>query len=558
MANPNPEVPLQAVQFNRTQRPSTNRLLTSFEAGTLVPCHVDHVLREESVTGAVTASIQMAETPELVTNAIHANMYTYFVPYLADEFAQFNGSLEELNRSYAKQPSISTGSVIPFFEVNKYWNGSAVVSGTASTFDTDTSHGRAEFYQTLGIHIAGNTVNSSYVQAYNASTNTIYKNRSEQLTLRNPFDHTLAKCLWPKSGNDMIVADYDEKLIAGEVTLNGLTFSAPLTSTRAEYNTSDMSTPTNTVDATASGYLYNPAADGANITNVAGKFIWSDIMAELTTSSTGAATLSLADFDKARKTARWAKLRSEFAGRTDDWIIDQLMQGHTMPLERLKEPILVGYSAGVFGMNQRYATGSASDLDDSRTLGIVQVSHRVSVPRTVTGGILITMISCAPEQIWERKKDYFLYNADTDNLPNALRDHLSIEGGQGVAAVTKDHLDVLHSSPTAVLGYAPINHEHRKNDVHIGGKFYRPASDTTYVQDRARLWSNEVQNPSLNTDHYLCTTLHKKVFADQVADGFEMSSVSALRMATNVQFGPMLKETDTSSDYDAITAIADG
>lgn len=551
-------IPQNEVKFKRTNRPAKLSYIGSGDAGKILPIAVEPVLREESARGRVNIAVEMGETPETVINAVHACAYTYFVPYLA--FGQFNGSLEELNRSYMKENSISTGSVIPFFETNKYWNynTSAVVQGSSAiNYDTtvSTSHYMEEFYRTLGIHTDTATMNMSYVQAYNHAINHRRKAKSPKLALRNEFEHKLAEAFWPASIHSHIVGDYDEKLIAGEVTLNGLTFTAPITSTKAEYNTSDMGTPTNAVDSTASGYIYNPAADGAQVDNVSGKFIWNDIMAELTATSSSQAKMNLADIDRARKTAAFAKLRSMYSGQTDDFIIDLLMQGLTVPLEYLKDPILCGMSKSVFAQGKRYAT-DAGNLDDSVTRGMVTLSHNVSMPRTSTGGILITTVEFAPEQIWERSKDYYLYLSDPDKLPNALRDHLSIEGGQGVAAVTKDHLDVDHNTPTAVLGYTYLNHEYRKNDVKVGGKFIRPASDA-YAQDRARIWTNEVANPSLSTDMYLCTNLHKKVFADQTVDSFEVSCTQDLSINTNVQFGERLLETDATSDYEAITALGD-
>ena len=122
--------------------------------------------------------------------------------------------------------------------------------------------------------------------------------------------------------------------------------------------------------------------------------------------------------------------------------------------------------------------------------------------------------------------------------------------------VTKDHLDVNHSQPDQILGYAPLNFEHKISDVRVGGKFYRPASDSTYVEDRSRIWSNESPSPALNTDHYLCTNVHKKVFADQVSDSLEYSVVSDFNINTDIQFGDRLQETDATSDHETITDLS--
>ena len=87
-------------------------------------------------------------------------------------------------------------------------------------------------------------------------------------------------------------------------------------------------------------------------------------------------------------------------------------------------------------------------------------------------------------------------------------------------------------------------------------KFYRPSNDA-YTEVRSRIWTNETTDPSLSTDFYLCTNLHKKIFADQVSDSFEITAVSDLNVDTNVVFGDRLIEADASSDYETITNLVD-
>lgn len=262
--------------------------------------------------------------------------------------------------------------------------------------------------------------------------------------------------------------------------------------------------------------------------------------------------MSLADIEQARKTAAFAKLRAAYDGIDDEYIIDLLMQGISVPNEMMKQPMLLGQQTGMFAFAQRYATDSGN-LDDTATNGFVQLGYRVRAPRTSIGGIVMTTLEIAPEQLWERKKDYFLYTTDTDNLPNALRDSLDPEA---VSVVKKNHLDVNHSTPDATLGYAPLNHEYNRDDIRVGGKFYRPSNDA-YTEVRSRIWTNEVIDPSLSSDFYLCTNLHKKIFADQVSDSFEITAVSDLTVDTNVVFGDRLIEAGSTSDYDTITNLVD-
>jgi len=490
----------------------------------------------------------MMETSEKPVNAIVAKACTYFVPYLA--FDQFNGSIDELNRSYSKENGIA-GSPVDFFEKNKYYNGSTVVTDSTPT-DMDTGdNGRATFYGTMGIHHGVADMNSSFVQAYNAIVNHRRKARSTSLAERNEFEHDLAEAFWPNEGNSHIMADFDQKLIDGEVALNGLTFKAPLMaewtvgSTHPSYPTySHPLTQTSNVSGDL-GSGVTPSGDTISQT-----FMFDKIWAELTQG--GIATMSLADIEQARKTAAFAKLRSTYDGIDEEYIIDLLMQGISVPTEVMKQPMLIGSQTGMFGFSQRFATDSGN-LDDTATNGFVSLSYRVRAPRTSIGGIVMTCLEIAPERVWERKKDYFLYTTDTDNLPNALRDSLDPEG---VSVVKKNHLDVNHTTPDATLGYAPLNHEYNRDQINVGGKFYRSVNDA-YSEVRSRIWTNETTDPSLSTDFYLCTNLHKKIFADQVSDSFEITAVSDLTVDTNVVFGDRLIEADATSDYDSITNLVD-
>jgi len=540
-------IPNMPVSFSRTRRSSKGRVLTSGDAGKILPIKADPILREEGFSGNINVSVEMMETSEKPVNAIVAKAMTYFVPYLA--FDQFNGSIEELNRSYSKENGIA-GSQVDFFQKNKYYNGSAEVTDSTPT-DMDTGdNGRADFYGTMGIHHGAADMNTSYVQAYNAIINHRRRARSTSLAERNQFEHDLAEAFWPNEGNSHIVPDFDQKLIDGEVSLNNFSFKAPLVS-EGWMQHSETGTPSTAVYGAVSGgnnaYVNAVSPTGATINNAVK---WNDIWAELTTG--GNTTMSLADIEQARKTAAFAKLRQAYDGIEDEYIIDLLMQGITVPTEMMKKPMLLGQQSGMFAFAQRFATDSGN-LDDTATNGFVQLGYRVRAPRTSIGGVVMTTLEIAPERIWERKKDYFLYTTDTDDLPQALRDSLDPEK---VSVCRKNHLDTNHSTPDATLGYAPLNHEYQRDQILVGGKFYRPSNDA-YTEVRSRIWTNETSDPSLSTDFYLCTNLHKKIFADQVSDSFEITAVSDLTVDTNVVFGDRLIEADATSDYDEITNLVD-
>ena len=113
-----------------------------------------------------------------------------------------------------------------------------------------------------------------------------------------------------------------------------------------------------------------------------------------------------------------------------------------------------------------------------------------------------------------------------------------------------------HSTPNGTFGYAPLNHEYQRDLVNVGGKYYRPANDN-FDEDRAKIWTVEATDPTLSDDFYLVSSLHKKVFSDQVADSFEITCISDVEITGNTVFGEGLIEADTTSDYEAITAEVD-
>ena len=172
-------------------------------------------------------------------------------------------------------------------------------------------------------------------------------------------------------------------------------------------------------------------------------------------------------------------------------------------------------------------------------------------PTTVTGGIVMITMEIVPEQLYERKKDYFLYATNTDHLPSTLRDELDPEK---CSVVKNSHVDVLHATPDATFGYSYLNHEWDRNLVNVGGKYMRPVNDA-FDEDRQKIWTTEVANPSLNADFLLSGTIHKKVFADQIADSFEITALGGMEITGHTVKGQALHEA--TNDYADITADVD-
>jgi len=537
-------VPAAPITVQKSMRSARGRVLTSGDAGKILPLKYEWLHREDGVqSGKIRVNVEMMETSEMLMNGVGVTLYAHFVPMLA--FDRFNGSMNELNASYKGENGVA-GVVVPFFESNKYWNGSIVASTTTgASYDTSVSYNRSLFYQTMGIHTQAVEFNSTVVEAYNAIVNHRRKARSKSLPLRNAFDHSLAEAFWINNGMQNIVPDFDQALIDGEVSLQGLAFQAPI---RSEYSGA-FEGWTRDVNGVQTNYGRGPSnKDDGVLDN--GSYLFENIWAELT--SGGNATMSLADIDQARKTASFAKLRSMYDGIDDDYIIDLLMSGIRVPEEAMKQPILLGKQRAMIGFNQRYAT-DAANLDESATNGYASIDMSIRTPAMNTGGVIMITAEIVPEQLWERKKDYFLYTTNPDTLPNYLRDFLDPEK---VSVVKNDHADVNHATPDGTFGYAPLNHEWQRDLVNVGGKYYRPADDA-FDEDRAKIWSAESTNVTLNEDFYLCTGLHKKVFADQTADSFEITAMTDFKIVGNTVFGAGLQESDATSDYDAITAQVD-
>jgi len=549
-------IPNSPIAVQKTVRNAKGRVLTSGDAGKILPLKYEWLHREDGVrSGKLRVNVEMMETSEMLMNGVGVTLYAHFVPMLA--FDRFNGSMDELNRSYKKENG-AAGSVIPFFESNKLYDPSNQTVATvhsSNVINMDTGfYGNSDavpFLQTMGIHNVGEQYNTTPVEAYNAIINHRRKARSKSLPLRNAFDHSLADAFWINNGMQNIVSDYDQNLIDGQVTLAGLTFQAPIKSSKAHrhVNAADY-TATGGASMAGDGATFSPSMSGADIVDEGDLYLFDEIFAELTTG--GNATMSLADIEQARKTAAFAKLRARYDGLESEHIIDLLMSGIRVPEEALKQPILLGRQRAMIGFNQRYATDGAN-LDKSATNGMATIDMSFRTPAMNTGGVIMITAEIVPEQLWERKKDYFLYTTDPDTLPNYLSDVLDPEK---VAVLKNDHADVNHATPDGTFGYAPLNHQWIRDAVSVGGKYYRPANDA-FDEDRAKIWSAETINPTLNESFYLCSGLHKKVFADQVSDSFEITCLSDMQIVGNTVFGAGLQETDATSDYDAITSQVD-
>ncbi|MGK7663608.1 hypothetical protein ACSQ8I_21235 [Marinovum sp. E06] len=524
------------IKAEQSVRRNSIRAITSCKAGKIVPLSCIPLLREDRVSrGRARINLEMMETPETLMTPINVTAYAHFVPFLA--FDRFEGSLDRFNRAYEGVPDKEGGDVVEFFRAHPY-------------------DGASEFYNTLGIHQPdGKNINAAYVEAYNAVVNFRRKSRSTKLPERTELDTTLSEAFWKNPGMSMIVPDFDQAAIDGEVQLNFSDAKIPVTglgiatagamstvTANRQMRQSDLST----VDVAR--YYNNTNQGWITIdTQQVGTQWFPAIYAEMQERNV---QLSLSNIEMAKQTAAFARMRKEYSGLEDDHIIDLLMNAIRVPDAQMAQPILLDRKSTIVGYSKRYATDS-DNLDKSVTTGETFLDLSVRTPAMNTGGVIIITMEIVPEQLFERQEDHFLTTTSTDALPAFTRDYLDPEK---VAVVQNRHVDVLHSDPDGTFGYAPLNYEWNRTIPNIGGKFVRPVDDA-WKEDRARIWSVETTDPALTEDFYLVNDLHHKVFADNLADAFEVTTLGTFEIVGNTVFGKGLEE-DTG-DYSAIIEQVD-
>lgn len=523
----------------RSMRRHGLRVLTSLPAGKVVPLAAVPLLREDAVrSGRMQFAFEMSETAELLMNAVYVDVKAYLVPWLA--FARFNGSMDIFNRSYKGQPPMEGEEPIAFFET--------VSKG---------SHGDEEIYKYLGLHAQPDAeINTAIAEAYNAVWNFRARNRSRDIAERDALDTSLAPAFWRHTNFAHIVPDFDQAVIDGEVALNVVEARMPVTGIGID-NTEGNAYFSTYTRRESGGRLvedkYTPLRPNTGGEYSESRFIsvreddefpgFPGVYAEL---QENGITVSLSNIELARKTQAFARLREQYSQHDDEWIIDMLMDGLTIPDQALKQPMLLAEASNVFGMNKRYST-DADALTASAVNGATSAQLKIRLPRLMTGGVIMVTAEITPEQLFERQKDPFFHLGSVEELPEYLRDTLDPEK---VEIVTNDFVDVDHESPNDTFGYAPLNHKWTGVHYRVGGKFYRPEVDALADEDRQRLWAVETQNPVLSEDFYLCTTMHQKPFLDNLADPFEAVAIGEFRIEGNTVFGPVLVEA--MNNYDEV------
>jgi hypothetical protein len=538
---------VSAIKAPQSVRADNFTAKTDMEAGVMQPIGFSPYLRMDSGQGRITFMAKMNETVRMPENGVALTVQSWFVPRLA--FKRFH-DLTMYNESYEGVQS-ANGQVVPFFEKNKYWNGTTEITATnADNFDTTVGYHVSNFYKKLGMHIEDDW-NTDMVESYNAVVNYVYQMLSKSLEERNSFDHSLAPCPWPLNDMRYIVPTFDDAMIDGRIPLN-IAAQAPIKSNMIGNFNPGSTSYSNGWQADPGVTGITPiSTTGSAVTKEGNVFEFSNIWAEIGASS---AYITTDMIEAAKKTASFARLRAMYSDRvTDDHLVNMAINAIELPHEELDKPRLLNSQTTSFGYNQNYATNSGA-LDESVTRGMAAVDYGYVVPRTNTGGNVVHIANIAPERIMERKRDYY-YSATTKaELPEFVRDYTDT---QKVQIVRNKEIDVDHTDPEGIFGYAPLNHSfNRTNQFRVGGRFMRQASDA-YNEERASIWSAETAtaNTSLNEDFYLVTGLHKKIFADQNQPGFDVLAKQQSRITGNTVFGEPLMESD--GDYEAVELMLD-
>ncbi|UIB81396.1 major capsid protein [Flyfo microvirus Tbat2_95] len=528
----------------RTTRTVETRLLTSLPAGKMVPLAAYPLLREDQLSAArYVWSFEMGESVEVLLNNVNVRVLAYFVPFLAHP--RFGGSMDRLNAYY-----------------NGLEGGPGDPAGPLQFFTGLAFALNNKVLTSMGMHArVGQIVNSFYNEAYNLIWNFRATNRSPSITQRAlTATTTLANAFWINEEFAHIVPDFDQAAMEGAVPLDIIGAKLPLkrdpggvgqvdVTVKAGQTVQIVTAATgarNLVTGTAndmrhSGAAATPASNVTGVNNL--EVSLQGMFAELETQGV---SFSLANIDLARKTQAFAKLREQYSGHADEYIIDMMMSGLSIPDQMWKQPILLGDAQTIFGMTKRYAT-DAENLTESVVNGMTSVEMTIAMPRCPTGGTVMFVAEITPQQLFERQRDPFLHTMDVAGLPDYLRDELDPER---VDVVVNEDVDVDHATPNGVFGYAPLNWRWTHQRPNIGGKFYRPQVDVGFDEDRQRIWAVENQNPVLNEDFYICKNLHLKPFVDQTSDTFECTGRGIARITGNTVFGGALIESTGS--YEAV------
>jgi len=513
--------------------------MTSLPAGKVVPVATIPLLREDSMRGRFAFAFEMQQTVEVLLNGIDVVCEAWLVPNLA--MPEFR-TADDLDLAYTGRKRDGEAAPTPYF-----------VTQPAGAPETNQVH------QRLGKHRrATQMANMSYVRAYNALVNFARAEVSANIPQRELLDKTLAQAMWPKNMFSHIVPDFDQAVMQGEValsvaqqnlaiqgTLNGGRYVPVSAGSQPKYVAGGVEFGGNT--NSAKQMLFDPNAPaGQPITDI--KNLRADLLGAVAVLEDNGITISLANFETARKAQIFANIRKRYNAH-EDMIIDLLMDGIQVTEQAWRQPILLRRGDTRFGMSKRYSS-DADAMTTSIVEGAAAIEFDLNVPRVPGGGVVMVVAYCAPEQLFERMEDPYLAALSPDDLPAFLEDHLDPEA---VEIVKNDYIDNDHDQPDDIYGYGPKNFRWNFVPPGIGGRFHRPEVDAGFDEDRNAIWAVETQNPRLTKDAYLVPAdIHLKPFWTSTIDPFDCITLGQCVIEGNTQFGPALIEALPVSDYDAV------
>lgn len=541
----------EPVSFPMTEYMKADICDTSARAGKTYPAGFIPLMPRDSVKAGSRAElvVQQEEMEKVIGNAVHFRAAAYFVSYAALD--RFDG-----------MDSVAYG-----------W---AERSGAPAIKDmyTYSAASHLEFYKAYGEHIKpGESVDSLYVQAYNAVINHRRELVSKSLPIRDNDDHSIARCLWGETALARVVPDFDAAMIESAVPLDFTAATLPVegralvkgfgvASSSEEVGMFESNTSSSlTTDGSPSppgpdtGRKMYQVLDTSSSTNPDGfgairpvyadaEDAWSDLTVAI---SGNAGSISLAQINNATKIQQFARMRSLMAGNDED-LIDLLMRGVRIPRAAYNDPILLGRSDTVINQDRRYATDGAN-LDQMAVNGAARLTVPISMPEQDTGGCIVVVYEIVPEPVFDRQADMFL-RAGFDDLPNALRDYLDT---QPVEEVPNRFVDALHSTPDGTFGYAPLNYWMAQKRIRAGGRHYRDLSVSETDEDQLYIWSVRSVDPQLNEDTFLVPDgFSHYVFQDTLSDPFLVRSAHMANIRGITQFGAPLYEA--SGDYAAVAS----
>lgn len=529
---------------------------TTIPAGRLTPVAAFHLHREDQMKASnIYCKVDLMEAAEAVRNPIKVRFRAVFVPYLA--FSKFDGGMDEFNRSYTKTANANGQPLTPFFET--------INSGAL---------GSIPIHRYLGFHAPANTqVNDAYIRAYNVLVNFLMRNRSEtlfQARRRLETDTSLAPAFWNHEQFKYVVPDWDDQAMEGSVDLSFTSGQIPLKGTvgnryvPVDGNGSVVNVklsnggnyPLQTTNISGS-IAMTPGGGGPASHNTMGfQNLQADLQNAYADLASSGVKISLANIAMAEKARFWAEIKAKYEGlgqgvTADNYMIDLLMQGVSVPDRAWQQPIVVNDQTVVANLDKRWATDGAN-LASAMVNGEAECLLRVVMPRCPTGGIMMIVAEILPDQIFERMEDPLLFTTDVAQLPNAMLDDMD---PQKVDRVSNRMIDTSHTAPNGLFGYAPKHWKWLASYTRLGGKFFRSAPSSTFNQDRAQFWTVEQQDPAYNADFMVSANMNQLPFVLLNVDVGEAMLMGQVAIEGNTVFGERLLENDNA--YNEVLANVD-